>query len=234
MQSILGRDGYSVVTAYTGRQGLDLASRVRPDMVFVDRHLPDIDGIELCSNLRSLPALRASVPVLLLASGALSRDERMEAYRGGAWDVLQHPFDSQELLARLEPYLHAKRDLDEALSGADIDPVTGCYNAQGLLRRLREVGSDARRNQRPLACVVIRPEPSGADTAGSGSRADGLDGLGDERIIRRVSEVLLTLKRSSDAVARTAQRDFVILAPGTDQEGAERLLERVLEAVKDG
>ena len=228
IQSILSRDGYSVVTAYTGGQGVDLASRVSPDIVLVDLHLPDMSGGELCTLMRGLPAVRPGVPIIMLSSGQVSREERLDAYRRGAWDVLQPPFDPQELLARLEPYLGAKRDLDQALSCTDVDPLTGCYNVQGLMRRLREVSSEARRYHRPLACVVIGPSVVGEDPEGHGGR----DGLDDERFIRRVSDAILTLKRSSDAVARMGPSDFVILAPGTDQEGAERLLQRVLERVK--
>ena len=94
---------------------------------------------------------------ILLTSGAVSRGERLEAYSAGAWEVLQPPFDPQELLARVEPYIRAKRDVDQALEGVDVNPLTGCYNARGLMRRLQEVIADARRHHRPLACVATEP-----------------------------------------------------------------------------
>jgi diguanylate cyclase (GGDEF)-like protein len=230
IESILKPEGYAVLMAYTGRQGFELASRVDADLLLIDLQLPDINGIDLCSRLRRLATVRPSVPIVLFTSGAISRSQRLAAYRSGAWDVLQPPFDPQELIARLGPYLRAKKDVDQAIQGADIDPQTGCYNSRGLMRRLKELRAEARRSQRPLACVVIGPssvDPSATATAGQG----GGEGLIDREVARKLADLLLSLTRESDAVARMAQSDFVILAPGTDREGADRLVERVFQGL---
>lgn len=221
IESILRPEGYAVLMAYTGRQGFELASRVDADLLLVDLQLPDITGIELCARLRRL--VRPSVPIVLFTSGSVGRTQRLQAFRAGAWDLLQPPFDSQELVARLGPYVRAKRDADQAIEGADIDPQTGCYNSRGLMRRLKELGAEAKRSGRPLACVAIGP-----------SAVDSPEGRGDEasedaEFARRLGEILLSLTRASDAVARMATHDFVIVAPGTDKEGADRLIQRVLE-----
>jgi PleD family two-component response regulator len=227
IESILKPEGYAVLMAYTGRQGFELASRVDADLLLIDLNLPDINGIDLCSRLRKLPAVRASVPIVLFTSGAISRSQRLQAYRCGAWEVLQPPFDPQELVARLAPYVRAKRDADLALQGADIDPQTGCYNSRGLMRRLKELKAEARRSERPLACVVIGP--SSVDPEAKAGFAGSDEGSGD--LMRKLGDLILSVTRASDAVARMAQNDFVILAPGTDREGADRLIARVLEGL---
>jgi PleD family two-component response regulator len=230
IESILKPEGYAVLTAYTGRQGFELASRVDADLLLIDLQLPDINGIELCSRLRRLASVRPSVPIVLFTSGAVSRAQRLAGYRAGAWDVMQPPFDPQELIARLGPYVRAKRDVDQAIHAADIDPQTGCYNSRGLMRRLRELDAEARRSQRPLACVVIGPSSIDPSAAQAGTTAGG-EGSGDPETARKLGDLLLSVTRASDAVARMAQTDFVILAPGTDREGADRLIERVLEGL---
>ena len=233
IESILRPEGYAVIRAYTGRQGFELASRVDPDLLLIDFQLPDINGIELCARLRRLPAVRPSVPVVLITSGTMNRSQRLEAYRSGAWDVLQPPFDPQELIARLEPYVRAKRDVDRAVEGADIDPETGCYNSRGLMRRFKEVSAEARRSHRPLACVVIGPSSVDGSPPEPWGSVEAEQGSGEGDLTRRLGDHLLTLTRESDSVARMAQTDFVILAPGTDREGADRLIARVLEALQE-
>jgi PleD family two-component response regulator len=231
IESILKPEGYAVLMAYTGRQGFELASRVDADLLLIDLQLPDITGIELCARLRGL--LRPSVPIVVFTSGAVTRSQRLQAFRAGAWDVLQPPFDSQELVARLAPYVRAKRDADQALQGADIDAQTGCYNSRGLMRRLKELGAEAKRSGRPLACVAIGPSSiDGSSAKGPGQPADG-EGAFSGEFARRMGELLLSLTRASDAVARMAQTEFIIVAPGTDQEGADRLIARVLEGAAE-
>ena len=229
IESILKPEGYAVLMAYTGRQGFELASRVDADLLLIDLQLPDITGIELCARLRRLASIRPSVPIVLFTSGAISRSQRLAAFRAGAWDVLQPPFDPQEMIARLSPFLRAKRDVDRAIHAADIDPQTGVYNSRGLMRRLKELRAEASRSQRPLACVVIGPSSVDGDAGAANSEP-----LADPEVARKLAEVLMSLTRESDAVARMAHTDFVILAPGTDREGADRLIERVLEGLGEG
>lgn len=229
IESILGPQGYAVLTAYTGRQGLDLAARTRPDIILVDAHLPDVDGTELCVQLRRLSGTRDIVPILLVTSGPLDRTSRLDAYRCGAWAVLQPPFDPQEILARLEPYLRAKRAADAAFEDADVDPLTGCYNARGLLRRLKEIAADAQRTHRPVACIAIGLSGEEESLPSPGRRAGDPPRGADAEMTRIISDLLLTTKRTADAVARTGETDFVILAPGTDRDGADRIVERLIE-----
>jgi diguanylate cyclase (GGDEF)-like protein len=210
--------------AYTGRQGLELAARVPADLIFVDLQLPDIRGTDLCARLRKLPGIRPSLPIILFTSGVATRLERLEAYRSGAWDLIDPPFDQQELLARLEPYLKAKRDTDQALEAADLDTLTGCYNSRGLMRRLSEIFAETRRTKRPVACLVVG-SPHGDDEDEAGPD----EGIARGENLRWISDTLRAVTRASDAVARMGPNDFVILAPGTDQDGAARLIERLIE-----
>jgi len=235
IQSVLTPEGYAVLMAHTGRQGLDLAAKVKPDLILVDFQLPDFTGVDLCARLRQIPTVRPSTPILLFSAGAAGRRHRLDAYRAGAWGVLDPPFDPQELLTRIVPLIQAKRDADNAFEASDLDPLTGFYNVHGLMRRLTEIGADTRRSQRPLACVVLSPSGQDSESAGllKGVRQDGslLPDSGEE-VAQKLGHIIQAATRSSDAVARIGVNDFVIVAPGTDRDGAIRLAERVVDLLE--
>lgn len=232
IESILKPEGYAVLRAYTGRQGLELASKMRLDLLLIDLRLPDITGIDLCAQMRRLPTVRPSTPILIFSSGSVRRSDRLAGFQAGAWSVIEPPLDPQELLALLHPFIAAKRDADAALEMSYVDPLTGFYNVQGLIRRVTEMSGDTTRSRRPLACVVLGPSGPGAlgpeardfppDTATHPANPD---------VTRSLGNMILSATRLSDAVGRVGENDFVIMAPGTDQEGALRLAERVMEAV---
>lgn len=214
-ESVLGPHGYAALRAYTGAQARDHARTARPDAIFVDVCLDDLRGIDLCRSLRSDPHLPPGTPILLIASGPATRQARLDALRSGAWEILGLPLDAEEILLKLGTYVTAKLDADRAREESLLDPETGFYNARGLLRRIRELGSDAARNRRALACIVLSPE----EAAGEGT--DGTDPIGS------LVQVLQESCRQSDVVGRLGSSEFVVLAQDTDPSGAADLARRL-------
>jgi len=91
--------GYQVSQAGWGRDALTLASRLLPDLVILDIRLPDIDGYEVCSQLRAQTRTE-NVPVIFLTE----RRERVDRLTGlelGAIDYITKPFDVKELRFRV-------------------------------------------------------------------------------------------------------------------------------------
>ena len=224
IESILRPKGHVVLKAYTGQQALDLVQKVSPDALIVDLHLPDIHGIELVRRLRASPTISAATPVLMITGGSVGRAERLEALAAGAWDVLTHPVDPGELVLRMETFVRAKQDADRLRDEGLTDPATGFYNARGILRRTKEIGADAERFERPLTCVAFGPH-----SFGEGARA--ADAL-DEAISERVAAALRSVTRLSDTIGRLGPGEFIVVAPGTNENGAVRLADRVLEALE--
>jgi len=223
LQSILQPNGYAVLLAYTGKQGLHLARKVRPDIFMVGLDLPDVAGEDLVDQLVQLPNVRPSSPVILFTSGSVNRRRRLSALRSGAWHLLRPPFDPDELLLRMKTYSRAKQDVDRAMESTFVDPATGFYNIQGLIRRATEITADASRNARPVACVVLG--------AGNGSESADTNGRILNELSARLAAILEATTRLSDSIGRIGESEFAILAPGTDDSGANRLAERLLEAV---
>lgn len=243
LDTVLRPNGYAVLLAYTGEQGLDLASKVRADCILIDYGLPDMNGAELAERMREIPTVRDSTPLLVISARSLQRPERLSCLENGAWDVLKLPFDTDEFLVRLDRYLGAKRDADRALDQGHVDPLTGLYNVQGLTKRVREILADAVRHDHPLSCVALglsgsrsvpdrEAEPS---VSGSESGKDVLveaatKGDPGSDLATAVAKALTSVTRVSDIIARVGNDDFVIVAPSTNEEGAQRLADRLFEA----
>ena len=235
LESILRPEGYAVLRAYTGGQGLELASKIRPDLLLIDFRLPDMTGVDLCSRMRQLHTIRPSTPILVFNSGALTRQDELDGFRAGAWGMISSPFNPQELLARLVPLIAAKRDMDVALESCFVDPLTGFYNIRGLMRRITEISADTSRSGRPLACVVLGPVRKGElGVEESVPDVDLEDTIGPKAVARTLGELLTSSTRSSDAIGRVGDSDFLIVAPGTNRAGALRLAERVMDTLDEG
>jgi adenylate cyclase len=106
LRKLLRHQGYEVTEAVDGRSALRATAEVAPDLVCLDVMMPDLDGIEVCQQLRRMPE-HAGLPILLLT--ALNRPEdKARGLEAGANDFLSKPFDESELAARVRSLLRTK------------------------------------------------------------------------------------------------------------------------------
>jgi len=228
LETILVAEGYAVSRAFTGRQALDRALAERPDLVILDRQLPDLDGPEVCRLLRADTALGPTVPIVITTAGPAGRTQRLEAFEAGAWEFFGQPLDAEIVSLRLKTFLAAKRSADDFRRQSLIDEVTGLYTPRGVERRARELSSEASRQRQPLACVVFGADDQVLVAAVTSAEA----------IARRIGQAFQRLGRSADVYGRLGALDFCVVAPATTAEGARRLVERISEAaqaaVRDG
>jgi two-component system, OmpR family, KDP operon response regulator KdpE len=96
LRASLLSEGYHVVEAETGQQGLTMALAQPPDLVILDLGLPDMDGLRIIEELRSW----SQVPIIILSARDQEKD-KVTALDRGADDYLSKPFGVGELLARL-------------------------------------------------------------------------------------------------------------------------------------
>ena len=96
LRTTLAAEGYHVIEAATGKQGLLEAATRKPDMIILDLGLPDMDGVEVVMALRAW----CSVPVIILSARSQESD-KISALDAGADDYLVKPFGAGELLARI-------------------------------------------------------------------------------------------------------------------------------------
>lgn len=100
VRAYLEKQGYSVVEAHTGRQGLEAAARDRPDLVILDLNLPEIDGLDVFRRLRA----GSNVPVIMLTARTDDVDKLL-GLELGADDYVTKPFSPRELAARVKAVL---------------------------------------------------------------------------------------------------------------------------------
>ena len=100
----LGKAGFRVIHAENGTRGLALHGREPVDVVILDLMLPDIDGLDVCRQIRA----RSDSPILMLTARGDAMD-RVVGLEMGADDYLPKPFEPRELLARLRAILRRSR-----------------------------------------------------------------------------------------------------------------------------
>lgn len=128
----LEKEGYTVIPALDGEQGLELARRVKPDLILLDLTLPVIDGYDVCKRLRDQTDT-AAVPIIMLSD----RDDVADKVIGlelGADDYMTKPFSHRELYARIKARLReGQRKTDLPIRGplrwGDLEIVQESYLA---------------------------------------------------------------------------------------------------------
>ncbi len=96
----LSREGFTVIEAEDGAQGLEMALAQAPDLLLLDIMMPELDGTEVCRRLRRI----SQVPIIFLSS----RDEEIDRVLGlelGGDDYIGKPFSPRELVARVKAIL---------------------------------------------------------------------------------------------------------------------------------
>jgi DNA-binding response OmpR family regulator len=113
----LERAGFEPVTARSGHEGLALADRLDPDLVLLDLSLPDMDGRDVCRELRR----RSNTPIVMLTARGTEMD-RIIGLELGADDYVVKPFSGGEVIARIRAVL---RRVGAAGNGPSVVSVGG-------------------------------------------------------------------------------------------------------------
>jgi signal transduction histidine kinase/CheY-like chemotaxis protein len=191
MRRFLAREGFDVVTARDGREGLELARQLRPALITLDVLMPEFDGWSVLQALKGDPEL-AQIPVLMLTI----LDEKHKGYALGASDYMTKPFDRDRLRAVLAKYgrpggkrilivdddAEHRRRLSRVLEGEGWQ-VTEAENGLVGLERLAEARPDL------ILLDLMMPEMDGFEFL-SELRKDGT--------IRNVPVVVITAAELTD------------------------------------
>lgn len=142
----LQREGYDVLLAPGGQEGLQMARERQPDIVLLDLMMPGLDGLSLCTTLRK----ESGIPVLMLTA----KDDEVDRVVGlemGADDYITKPFSMRELLARVKAHLRR--------AGAASDRARGAIETEQPLVRGDLTINPAKRETRKAGVLVpLRPK----------------------------------------------------------------------------
>jgi two-component system KDP operon response regulator KdpE len=109
LRTTLNAQGYEIRVANDGETALEMLKDFGPDLVITDLAMPNMNGIELCRNLRRV----SQVPILVLSVRGEERS-KVEALDSGADDYITKPFSTGELLARVRAALRRSPPVSEA------------------------------------------------------------------------------------------------------------------------
>ena len=155
LRMILEYEGYDVLEASSGAEGLALAERDTPDLVFLDVKMPGMDGLEA---LQRLQAFRETLPVVVI-SGHASKEEVASSIKRGAIDFIEKPLGSDRVLVTVKNALEHERLVDENKSLKRAVEVR--HQMVGESQPLRQVW-DAIKRAAPTNATVLLLGESGS------------------------------------------------------------------------
>ena len=226
---------YDVHTAENGREAVERARSLLPDLIILDVMMPVMDGLAACRFLKE-DSLTHDIPVIFL-SALDDMETKVNGLSLGANDYISKPFRAEELVARVGVAIRLKRERDSLRESAEearlraeaasemsmTDALTGLLNRYGLQRSLQREFAEARRYGRALSCLMIDLDHFKRINDTFGHNA------GDTALMQ-VSRVLTEVVRGSDVVCRYGGEEFLILAPETSLDGSVALGEKIRAA----
>jgi two-component system cell cycle response regulator len=222
--------GMAVTEVGTGAQALEYLALHRPDIVVLDRGLPDMDGLDLLPRLKSS---ELDFTPVLVASDRSETAERVRGLQLGADDYLALPCDPAELLARAMALLRNKqvhdkiRKLQVSLEQMVVsDPLTGLHNRRYLMDRLAQEMQRCDRHGEPLAFAMI-------DLDGFKPINDQFGHIVGDKVLRAVGSAIARCVRVSDIAARYGGDEFGVILPQTPADGSMRVCERILRTISE-
>jgi two-component system KDP operon response regulator KdpE len=153
MAPLLRSRGFAVSVAGTGRAAVELFEQERPDLVILDLGLPDMDGGEVCEQMRG----RAETPILILSARGAEKD-KVDALDRGADDYVTKPFGPEELLARVRAALRRAPARGDTLRGR---MVKGDLTIDFDRRRVRVGDAEVRLTPREFDLLTLLVSHSG-------------------------------------------------------------------------
>jgi CheY-like chemotaxis protein len=105
---LLEKRGHAVTSAVSGRIALELAPKIRPDLVLLDIQLPGMDGHEVARALKSDPQLK-SIPIVVVTSYAMVGD-RNKAFAAGAEGYIEKPINPETFISEVERFLPLRNE----------------------------------------------------------------------------------------------------------------------------
>lgn len=127
---LLGRHGFEVLTANSGRTGIELVRQEAPDVVILDLMMPEMDGWQVCQAIRAF----SQVPILIL-SALDSPGKVASALDAGADDYLVKPVPSGMLVARLLNLVRRSKDHSKQVASQEPSPLSASLGSEQLLRK---------------------------------------------------------------------------------------------------
>ncbi len=225
MHQIFGGD-YQVFMATSGAQALSICQSNPPDLVLLDIVMPDMDGFEVCSQLKAIDTT-CNIPVIFVTSHTDAVQET-HGLSLGAVDFIAKPVNPAVVRARVKTHLTLKFQSDLLRKLVFLDGLSGVFNRRYFDQQLGVEWARSTRSSFPLSAIMIDVDHFKLFNDHYGHQA------GDD-CLRQIAVTLKTcLKRPGDLVARYGGEEFACILPDTSFSDAMSLaneLERKVRAL---
>ena len=156
LETLLKQEGFTTFKATNGPCGRALVKAKEPDLILLDVQMPGENGLETCRMLKADPST-ADVPVIFL-TGSEDLDTKLSGFRAGAVDYITKPFQSAEVLARIQVHIRARRTT-KLLVSAQMAQLNRLAKAQQAIL------------PDPAAMPLMRSQPPSGTTISSAAQA---------------------------------------------------------------
>jgi diguanylate cyclase (GGDEF)-like protein len=216
---------FQVFMATSGVKALSMCATHAPDLVLLDVMMPEMDGYEVCKQLKANPLTRA-IPVIFVTAknDDASEEQGLDA---GAVDFISKPINLKIVRARVKAHIALKLQADILRNFAFMDGLTGARNRRYFDEHLDIEVARAQRSKQPLSLVMMDVDFFKRFNDRYGHQA------GDDCLKRLANLFQSRIKRPADFVARYGGEEFVCLLPETPFEGATILAGSIREAVQE-
>jgi diguanylate cyclase (GGDEF)-like protein len=215
---------YQIKVANNGVDALAIAQREQPDLILLDIMMPDMDGFEVCQQLKRNIVTRR-IPVIFVTAMTADTDEE-HGLNLGAIDYITKPFVIPIVKARVRNHIHLKQQADLLESRSLLDALTLIPNRRKFDETLAMEWRRAMRDKTPLSLVMVDIDyfKQYNDHYGHGA--------GDICLQKVAAALAESVVRPSDLVARYGGEEFVVILPDTHQQAALHVAERVRESIE--
>ncbi|MEN6449044.1 MAG: diguanylate cyclase [Thermoguttaceae bacterium] len=222
----LQRFGYEVTLARNGNHAWQLLQQPNaPYLIILDWLMPGMDGVTLCSKLRTLK--KDIVPYVILLTAMDNKKDLVAGFNAGADDYVTKPFDVDELFVRIRAGERITRLQIESLAARDAlrkqatyDFLTGLRNREAILNELQRECDRASRSGLPFSVIMVDVDHFKDINDTHGHQA------GDQ-VLAEVAKRMASEARTYEAIGRYGGDEFLIVLTGCDLAGGAEMAERV-------
>lgn len=224
LQDILEDETYEVITIDDSLSVLDIACKIKPDLILLDIMMPNMDGFELCGRIKTHPEI-SDIPIIMVTAKSDGIDLK-NAFDLGAVDYIKKPFDEMEIIARVQSVLRLKQSQDNLKEKASKDGLTGIYNHALLIELFEKEYLKAKRASESLAFVMLDIDHFKLvnDTYGH---------TGGDIVLQELVKILNNSIRENDLVGRYGGEEFSIVLGKATCEDTLDICERIRKNVEN-
>lgn len=254
LESLLEGPGVTLVRAESGEQALGLTLDHEFALVLMDVQMPGMDGYETAELMRGNRKSR-HIPIIFVTAAQKEREHIFKGYHSGGVDYLTKPLEPEVLKSKVGVFLELHRqrieleqkteELDAKIAQLErvqmelersnkklqalsaIDGLTGLANRRCFDDTFLKEWKASTRSHKPLSLIIVDIDHFKPYNDYYGHLA------GDEALKRVAAALSDTLRRPEDIACRYGGEEFTVILPGTDEDGAEEVAGRIMEAIRE-